>query len=333
MTHPNSSRTGNSIPPKVLILTHGDADGFCAAAIAKTAYPDARVEFTMAGELPSKLRGLSGYDRLIILDLRSEKEQMNEVKQALAGISKTCKIIYIDHHPFPKGVKRKDFVACDAVVHRTNASTSELALEFFKPPPSHEFIALLGAIGDYQEHTPRMKKLIEKYSPRKCYPEAVVHMEQVLRVVDGPIRSRVIEELALGKWPHEIPLAEEQAGRVLKQQRMIENHVKDKFRRVCTHALFVGDVPFNASGFAAELLGELLGAEVGMASYRMGRYLHVSARRRWGSNVHVNEMIEECTKAVGGFGGGHVGAAGGKIPARKLDDFLKHVQQYLCKAI
>jgi single-stranded-DNA-specific exonuclease len=317
--------------PKVLILTHGDTDGFCAAAIAKTAYPDARVEFTVAGELPSKLRGLSGYDRLIILDLRPEKGQMGEIKQALAEISKTCKIIYIDHHPFPRGVKRKDFEACEAVVHRTNASTSELALEFFKPPPSHEFIALLGAIGDYQEHTPRMKKLLEKYSPRKCYPETVVHMEQVLRVVDGPIRSRVIEELAQGKWPHEIPLAREYAGRVLKQQRIIENHVKDNFRSVCTRALFVGDVPFDASGYAAELLVELLGAEVGVASYRMGRYLHVSARRRWGSDVRVNEMMEECTRAVGGFGGGHVGAAGGKILARKLDDFLEQVRLRLCR--
>ena len=120
---------------------------------------------------------------------------------------------------------------------------------------------------------------------------------------------------------------------MLKQQRIIENHVKDKFRRVCMHALFVDDVPFNASGFAAELLVELLGAEVGMASYRMGRYLHMSARRRWGSDVRVNEMMEECAKAVGGFGGGHVGAAGGKILARKLDDFLKHVQRHLCQAI
>jgi len=317
--------------PKVLIITHGDTDGFCAAAIAKTAYPDARVELTVAGELPSKLRGLSGYDCLIILDLRPEKEQMEEMKQALAEISKTCKIIYIDHHPFPKGVTRKDFAACDAIVHRTNASTSELALGFFKPPPSHEFIALLGAIGDYQEHTPRMKKLMEKYSPRKCYPEAVVHMEQVLRVIDGPIRRRVIEELALGKWPHEIPLEREQAGRVLKQQRIIENHVRDRFKRVCTRALFVGDVPFNASGFAAELLVELLGAEVGLASYRIGRYLHVSARRRWGSVVHVNKTMEECTRAVGGFGGGHMGAAGGKILARKLDDFLEHVRQHLCQ--
>lgn len=318
-------------PPNVLILTHGDTDGVCAAAIAKTAYPNAKVKFTVPADLPSKLRELSGYDRLIILDLRPNKGQLEEVKRALAEISRTCSIIYIDHHPFPRGVTRRDLAACDAVVHRTNTSASELALEFFKPPPSHEFIAVLGAIGDYREHTPRMKKLIKKYSARKCYPEAVVHLDQVLRVVDGLIRCRLIEELARGKWPHEIPLGKEEALRVLKQQRIIENHVRGRSRRVCRHVLFVGDVPFKASGFAADLLVELLGAEVGIASYGMGSYLYLSARRSLGSDVSVNEMMREGTSAVGGFSGGHVGASGGKIPAQKLDDFLKLVKRHLCR--
>lgn len=321
---------GNMPPQKVLILTHGDTDGVCAAAIAKTAYPDAKVEFTIAGELLSKLRGVSGwYNRLIILDLRPNKEEIEEVKRVLAEISKTCRIIYIDHHPFPKGVKQRDLAACDVVVHRTNTCTSELALEFFKPPSSHEFIGVLGAIGDYQDKTPHMKKLIEKYSARKCYPEAVVYLDQVLRVVDGSIKLKVMGELARGKWPHEIPLAKEQANKVLKQQRIIENHIRDKCRRICTRALFVGDVPFEASGFAADLLVEL-GAEIGIAGYKMDRYLHVSARRRWGSDVRVNDMMLACASAVGGGGGGHVGASGGKIPANKLEDFLKLVRRHLC---
>jgi single-stranded-DNA-specific exonuclease len=318
--------THNSPPPIVLILTHGDTDGVCAAAIAKMAYPNARVEFTVSSDLASKLCELSGYDRLVILDLRPGKEQMKEVKQALAEISKTCSIIYIDHHPFAKGVTRKDFAACDAIVHRANASTSELALEFFKPPSSHEFIAVLGAIGDYQDHTQRMKRLIDRYTARKCYPEAVIYLDQVLRVTEGSFRRRIIEELARGKWPHEIPLAKNRASRVLEQQRIIENHIRNKSKRVCKRVLFVGDVPHKASGLAAELLIDLLGAEVGIASRGASPYLYLSARRRWGSNVRLNVLMEKCTSAVGGVGGGHVGASGGKIPSQNLDDFLKLVR-------
>jgi RecJ-like exonuclease len=326
----NTSRTGNNMSPsKVLILTHGDTDGVCAAAIAKTTYPDAKVEFTVASDLASKLHELSGYDRLIIMDLRLDKEHIEEGKRALAAISKTCSVIYIDHHPFPKGTTQKDLAECDTIVYRSNASTSELALEFFKPPPSHEFLAVLGAIGDYQEQTPRMKKLIKKYGTRKCYPEAL-YIDRALRVVDDSFRRRMIDELALGKWPQETTLTKEYASKVVKQRKIIENYVKDKSRRVCMHALFVGDVPYKASGLSAELLVELLGAEVGIASYRMGRYLYLSSRRRWESDVHLNELMGECTSAVGGSGGGHEEASGGKIPAQKLDDFLKLVRLQLC---
>jgi len=325
-----NSRTGNTMShSKVLILTHGDTDGVCAAAIAKSAYPDAKVEFTVASDLSSKLSELTGYDRLIIMDLRLDKEHMEEGKRALAKISKTCSILYIDHHSLPEGTTQKDLAACDTIVHREDASTSELALEFFKPPPSHEFLAVLGAIGDYQDQTPRIKKLIKKYGTRKCYPEALF-LDRALRVVDDSFRSRMTEELALGKWPQNTTLAEEYASTVVKQRKMIEDHVRSKSSRVCMHALFVGDVPYKASGLSAELLVELLGAEVGIASYKIGSYQYLSARRRWDADVHLDKLMGECTSAVGGSGGGHAEASGGKIPAQKLDDFLKLVRWQLC---
>lgn len=313
---------------KVLILTHGDTDGVCAAAIAKTTYPDAKVEFTVASDLASKLREISGYDRLIIMDLRFDEKHIDEIKRALAKISKTCDIIYIDHHSLPKGTRQKD-LALNTTVLRPDASASELALEFFKPPPSHEFLAVLGAIGDYQDQTPRMKKLIKKYGTRKCYPEAL-YLDRALRVVDDSFRRRMVEELALGKWPQETTLAEEYATKVVKQRKVIENHIRNKSRRVCMHAIFVGDVPYEASGLSAELLVELLGAEVGIAGYRKGDYQYLSTRRRWESDVHLDQLMGECTSAVGGSGGGHEEASGGKIPAQKLDDFLKLVRWQLC---
>jgi single-stranded-DNA-specific exonuclease len=317
-------------PKKTLILAHLDADGVCSAAIAKTAYPDAKVEFAVAGDLPSKLHGLSGYDRLIILDLRPNKEQMEEVKQLLSKISKTCKIIYIDHHPFPKGMTRKDLAACDTIVHGTNASTSELALKFFKPPPSLEFIAALGAIGDYQDRTPLMEKLLERLGTRKCYPEAL-YLDRALKVVDDSFRRRMTEELASGKWPQETSVAKEYAKKVVRQRKMVEKHIREKYRRVCSYVLFVGDVPLEATSLAAELLVELLGAEVGIASCRMDDHLRLSARRRWESDIRLDELMSECASAVGGFGGGHIGASGGKIPAEKLEDFLNLVRWRLCK--
>jgi nanoRNase/pAp phosphatase (c-di-AMP/oligoRNAs hydrolase) len=140
----------------------------------------------------------------------------------------------------------------------------------------------------------------------------------------------MIDELAHGNWPQETHLAKEYASKVVKQRRIIENHVKNKSMRLCNQVFFVGDVPHEASGFAAELLVELLGAEVGIASCKMGHYLRLSARRRWGSDVRLNKMMIGCASEVGGIGGGRVAASGGNIPAQKLDEFLKLVQWHLC---
>ncbi|WP_341537171.1 hypothetical protein [Methanosarcina barkeri] len=45
----------NWIKAKTLVLTHGDSDGICSGAIAKTAYPDAYVYFTNPVNLLEKL--------------------------------------------------------------------------------------------------------------------------------------------------------------------------------------------------------------------------------------------------------------------------------------
>jgi hypothetical protein len=78
-----------------------------------------------------------------------------------------------------------------------NASTSELTWEFFKPAASHDFIAVLGAIGDYKEKTPQIQGLIERYGERKVYPEALF-LEWTLMVSEDSFKREVIEELAQG---------------------------------------------------------------------------------------------------------------------------------------
>ena len=137
-----------SHPKSTVILTHGDTDGVCAAAIAKASYPEAEIEFTSPQDLLSKLDSLSGYDRVIILDLGINNARKDGAVTTFQKLSKTSSIIYIDHHLRPPGVTERS-LACSGM-YRTSASTSELAWEFFKPPASHDFIAVLGAIGDYK---------------------------------------------------------------------------------------------------------------------------------------------------------------------------------------
>ncbi len=49
----------------------------------------------------------------------------------------------------------------------------------------------------------------------------------------------------------------------------------------------------------------------------------ISARADDDSKIDLNQLMGDCTKGVGGNGGGHVFAAGGQIPADKVQDFVK----------
>ena len=68
----------NQLKAKTLILTHGDSDGICSGAIAKTAYPDAYVYFTSPVSLLEKLNLIEDVETLIICDIAIDERYCSE---------------------------------------------------------------------------------------------------------------------------------------------------------------------------------------------------------------------------------------------------------------
>jgi PAS domain S-box-containing protein len=312
-----------------VILTHGDVDGVCAAAIAKTSYPKAEVEFTNPQDFVSKMDFLSKHDCVIILDLGIAATKEVEAQAAFQKLSKTSGIIYIDHHIRPPGlVKRR--LACNVIVHKTGASTSELAWEFFKHDVYSDFIAVLGAVGDYAEKTPRMQGLIERYGERRVYSEALF-LEWALMVAEDSFKRGVVEELVQGKWPYQMSIMGEEADYIIRRQRTLENYVKAKAEKICEHVMLVRDPPFKATGPAATILTDFDNVDVGLASRREENSVYLSLRRHKESDVNLASLIEESALIFGGAGGGHKAAAGGKIPANVFTEFLLEIRRRLPK--
>lgn len=315
-------------PKRVLIVTDGDADGVCAAAIAKTAYPEADIKFIYSPtDLPPALGSLLGYDLVIVMDLGINSGQKDEAIEAFQKLSKTSDIIYIDHHLLPPGVT-KGSLACKAMVHRTDVSTSELAWEFFRPPPFFDFIAVLGAVGDYQEKTPQMQKLVEKHSERKIYPEALF-LDWALAVSEDSFKRKVIDELTQGKWPLDIYPMEEQASRAVRRRKIVEKYVRENAEKLCEHVMLVREVPFEATGLAANLVAKIDNTDVGIGSYQRGDYVYLSMRRHKGSSIDLSSLIGEIASRCGGGGGGHDAAAGGRVPVGRFDEFLEELKRAL----
>jgi len=76
----------NQLKAKTLILTHGDSDGICSGAIAKSAYPEAYI---------------------IICDMAIEERHYSELHSTLEEFAEECNLYYIDHHPLPERWKKE----------------------------------------------------------------------------------------------------------------------------------------------------------------------------------------------------------------------------------
>ncbi len=321
------------VSKKVGIITHRDTDGICAAAIAKIRYPAAHVEFCESVyELTSRLRALPAWDTVVILDLGINVAQKIELKNVFKEASKSHKIIYIDHHLLPKGITQRT-LPCHTFVHKTSVSCSELALDFFKTTVSLQYIALLGAIGDYQERTGRMRRLTMKYGWRLIYMEEFL-LEQAIEASrsDHPFKRKIIQGLVQGLWPSAIPGLMRRARAGAERERIMEKHVKKSVRRISRNMALVTDVPFSATGLAASYAVRIVKAEIGIGACREGNHIRFSMRRDTKSNLNLNELVKKTTlKISGSGGGGHDAAVGGRVPARKFNTFLRQLKREISK--
>jgi single-stranded-DNA-specific exonuclease len=306
------------------IITHVDVDGVCSAAIAKISYPEADVAFEEPFTLTERLKTLpQNWETVIVLDLGIDVVRKDEVKGIFRELSEARKVIYIDHHPLPPGVNR-GVLRCHAFVHDTGVSTSELALRYFKPPEALEHVALIGAIGDYQQNTPTMRRLMARQYWRTVYLETFL-LEGALEVSRGDdyFRREVVEGLARGLWPSDIRDLLSRAYLGLSQEMMLKSYVKRNARKIARNIALVSDVPFMATGKAASYVVQVTDAEVGIAAFLDRGFVRLSARRAKGSDLNLRELISKAAAKVGGLGGGHPAAAGGVVRAEKFNDFIR----------
>lgn len=319
-----ANRRGGPMAEKVGILTHRDTDGICSAALATTVHPKAEIEFDDPFNLVPRLRALpKAWDTVIILDLGIDKAQVGRAVNAFREASKLHRIIYIDHHLLPPGITRRT-LKCDTFIHRTDVSASELAMDFFKPPAHLEYIALLGAIGDYQQYTPKMRKLEMKYGSRMTFLETYL-IEEALDVSrgDAPYTRGIVKGLARGLWPSEIPGLISRAQLGMNQEVMLKEYVRKNCKKIGKKMAIVTDVPFMATGKAASHAVRVMGVEVGIGTFRDGDWVRLSTRRDGMSKLDLDKLVGMAAAMVGGGGGGHAAAAGGRVPVEKFKDFLR----------
>ena len=318
----------------VKILTHSDADGICAAAIAKARFPEADIWFTRPVALLKDLQAIQFGTVIIILDVAISETHKTQIFQRIKELAKGDEVIYIDHHPLPPGTLKND-VPATHVSHSTGASASELTFRFFRGDinPDLDRAALWGAISDYAVETDFVRAGLNKYDRRTIYMEAGL-LSQALGEAAGDYHYKrdIVLKLAQSVPPSDIPEVVERAVKATKREWETWRYVKEHVKKEGNLAI-VYDLPVGSLGKAALYALGTTGADIGICTRTVENEVDLSARRREGADIDLNTMLRHITARIGGSGGGHEGAAGATIPLELFETFMEAVRKEISPII
>lgn len=215
-------------------------------------------------------------------------------------------------------------------IHDTCCSASELTYRFFEGEgldPEYSRIALYGAIGDYLDETPWVKKELDRWDKRSIYLEAGILIQGLEGSrKDHEFKRKVVEHLSGNHLPSTL---RELSERALKQS-IVDEHlrvwVKQNILKYGTSISYVINPP-GSVGRAANYARIYGATPVGIALEERKDIFVMSLRAIPG--IDLNRILREMSHQLGIHGGGHPQAAGARVEKDKLYRFLKLLESAL----
>ncbi len=316
---------------KCVVFAHGDSDGVAGAALAKALLEqkncEVRVVFTHPVGLHIDLKEfVNGANSIYIIDIALSELHKEEVLKLFEEISKSASITYIDHHPLLEKVSIPEGVAW---IHDTCCSASELTYRHFSElglDPEYSRVALYGAIGDYLDETPWVKRELSRWDKRSVYLEAgilIQGLEGSKR--DYEFKRRVVEHLSKNALPSSMPELVERSLKQAVEDEKLRIWVKENVAKVGDLAYVLN--PPGSVGRAANYARIYGNARVGLAAEeKKGKYV-MSLRAEHG--IDLNAILRKLSKALGINGGGHPQAAGARVDKERFAEFLEELNKEL----
>ncbi|MBS7609222.1 DHH family phosphoesterase [Candidatus Bathyarchaeota archaeon] len=315
-----------------IVITHGDGDGICSGALLKRLFPDCLVRFSRPKDLKGELRRLEGVQNLFLCDLAINEGDEQAIIEGISRIASSgTKVFFIDHHPLPPNLRVEGILGA-TVFHDVEASTSELVYKAFKDrlDPEGVFLALYGAIADYADNTPFVTSELTRWDKRIIYMEAAILVEALTQIRDPEYKLIILEELAQGKKPSEVPNLSFTALEGLRKEYQVYEYVR-KYVTVKGDLAIVSQLPFPGySGKAATYAAAITGAKVGLVVNLRNDRADLSLRTR-SLFIDLNDLLRKITRSLGGHGGGHHQAASAQIPSESLEGFLDLLNAFIKK--
>ncbi|MBO3802727.1 MAG: phosphoesterase [Candidatus Brockarchaeota archaeon] len=303
------------------IISHGDCDGVCSAALALACSPGARVFFSHPAGLVKDLGQVEG-GSVMICDIAISKNFVDQLVPQLRRLSETAALCYVDHHRFPNGI-RGAAKNVEFIIGEEGRSSSELVWTFLRDrlPESMSRVMIYGAIADFSDGTSAVQEAADSWDKREVFFESGILVEALegSRKRDYDFKRGVVQLLSKNLAPSssedlvDVALRERAFGEAMREVVFDRTKVEGK-------VAYVIDVGWSLGKAAtyARVRGNSL---VGVAGESRNEVVDVSLR---GSGlVDAGTLAEVVSSNVGGSGGGHARAAGARIPAGSFDRFVR----------
>lgn len=316
---------------KTHIISHAeDVDGISSAAIALVANPGAT--FKLA-DYSTFIRSLSkvppGTTNLIICDLGASSV-FQDLIMKLRDLKKLMSITYVDHHPLkPDQIALLKYIGVK-VIHDAAESASVLAYFTFKPAGTASYyLPIYGAVTDYMDNGPKASYLIDRVHRHFALLEATLLSSAIAQGRTMQYRRYIAQELARGKYPHEITTVVRNATTTLRRDIKLNRYV-EQHTRIMGNVGSIAMPGGNNIPAAAKMVLGRPGVIAGIAYEQKRRGSTVMSLRGVSScPIHLGDFIGEMTQRVGGKGGGHRLAAGAKLPAKAVQTVITKLSSKL----
>ncbi len=308
---------------ETFIFTHGDSDGICSGAIAKSAYPNSQVYFTSPVSLLQKLELGKGYKRVIICDIAIDERTSTQLLEKLRELSRESELIYIDHHPIPKSGWNEPWLHNDP-----SACSSELTYKVLAHRLNRDMrrVAIYGAIGDYADDTDSVQEWCADWDKRTLFFEAGALIQAVIYAGrEFDFKRVLIEYLSKDRLPSTIPDVLDFAKKCSDLEEQLRLRIKKQVKSLHNIAYVIDPKGYKSkSAIYAASYGQ---RKVGLsAEYRHKKHSYdMSFRSR--SPVDLNLLLREIAPKYEGSGGGLAEAAGARIPVANFKAFLKDLDE------
>jgi len=310
--------------PNPIIITHGDVDGLCAAALLVKEYKlngsEARVFITQPFSLHSVLNDIRKNKlkgSLIIVDLALTDKSV----KYRDGDEEKCRIpsgsIVIDHHP--SSIAFKKFLEANNVYHQMvlNKSASQIVGKMVQQTKTNAYIIRLGGVGDWMIIDKKLGEQSMKISAAMSWNHR-----------DDTFRLNIIKDLINGVPVHDMQEVAERAKLAFAKLDQTKKEGAELFRGKNFILVFYEEGFSRASALASKLAAatKKVALVLSLLSGNKSRYL-LTARapdKINGESIDLLAFLKEFK--IGNDGGGLEKAASFTIRKNRLGELIEYLE-------